>query len=250
MNPIALALRELRRDTPMAKAARGAVRQVLALRVKPNVVHRLLLAERSLRGLVTGELARALYWQPLFELMCAEVGEGCRLEVCPDSKLPFVDNCELVLGDRVRLTARTTFQGARRAPTTPRIQIGSDSYVGHRVVFHAGTGVTLGRHVMVGSLVTFSGDPGHPEDPILRRTEAAPPQSLGEIVVEDDVWIGYGAGIVGNVRIGRGSIVATRAVVTKDVPPGVIVGGIPARVLRPIQSSDRDRQPLEAEAAA
>jgi acetyltransferase-like isoleucine patch superfamily enzyme len=48
-------------------------------------------------------------------------------------------------------------------------------------------------------------------------------------VVGDDVWIGYGAIILSGVTIGDGSIVASGSVVTKDVPPYVIVGGNPAR---------------------
>jgi maltose O-acetyltransferase len=53
-----------------------------------------------------------------------------------------------------------------------------------------------------------------------------------EVVVEDDVWIGTNAIILPGCRLGRGSIIAAGAVVTKDVPPLAIVGGNPARVIR------------------
>ena len=53
-----------------------------------------------------------------------------------------------------------------------------------------------------------------------------------DIVVEDDVWIGHGAIILTPARIGRGAIVAAGSVVTKDVPPYAIVGGVPAKLLR------------------
>lgn len=56
--------------------------------------------------------------------------------------------------------------------------------------------------------------------------------SKGDIVVEDDVWIGYGATVLSGVRIGQGAAVAAGAVVTQDVPPYAIVGGIPAKVIR------------------
>lgn len=52
------------------------------------------------------------------------------------------------------------------------------------------------------------------------------------IVVEDDVWIGYGAIILKGVRVGRGSAVAAGAVVTSDVPNYAIVAGVPAKLLR------------------
>ncbi len=56
--------------------------------------------------------------------------------------------------------------------------------------------------------------------------------SKGKIIVEDDVWIGWGATILSGVRIGQGAVVATGAVVTKDVPPYAIVGGVPAKVIK------------------
>ena len=54
----------------------------------------------------------------------------------------------------------------------------------------------------------------------------------GDIVVGSDVWIGYEAVILAGVTIGDGAIVAARAVVTRDVPPYTIVGGVPARPIR------------------
>lgn len=54
----------------------------------------------------------------------------------------------------------------------------------------------------------------------------------GDIVIGNDVWIGYEAVILAGVRIGDGAIIGARAVVTKDVPPYTIVGGIPAKEIR------------------
>lgn len=54
----------------------------------------------------------------------------------------------------------------------------------------------------------------------------------GDIVVGNDVWIGYEAVILAGVTIGDGAIIGARALVTKDVPPYTIVGGVPARVIR------------------
>ena len=54
----------------------------------------------------------------------------------------------------------------------------------------------------------------------------------GDTVIGDDVWIGYEATIMPGVKIGSGVIVASKAVVTKDVPPYAVVGGNPARVIR------------------
>lgn len=60
----------------------------------------------------------------------------------------------------------------------------------------------------------------------------------GDIVIGNDVWIGYEAVIMAGVTIGDGAIVGTRAVVTKDVPPYTIVGGVPAKPIRKRFSED------------
>ncbi len=54
----------------------------------------------------------------------------------------------------------------------------------------------------------------------------------GDIIIGNDVWIGYEAVILAGVTIGDGAIIGTRAVVTKDVPPYMIVGGVPAKPIK------------------
>jgi virginiamycin A acetyltransferase len=63
--------------------------------------------------------------------------------------------------------------------------------------------------------------------------QAGQPWSKGDVVIGNDVWIGRGAKILGGITIGDGAVVAAWSVVTKSVPPYTIVGGVPARVLRP-----------------
>ena len=60
----------------------------------------------------------------------------------------------------------------------------------------------------------------------------------GDIVIGNDVWIGYEAVVMAGVTIGDGAIIGARAVVTKDVPPYTIVGGVPAREIRRRVSDD------------
>ena len=56
--------------------------------------------------------------------------------------------------------------------------------------------------------------------------------SRGNTVIGNDVWIGYGATIMAGVTVGDGAIIATKSVVTRDVPPYTIVGGNPAHEIR------------------
>lgn len=56
--------------------------------------------------------------------------------------------------------------------------------------------------------------------------------SKGEVIVEDDVWIGFGSTVLSGVTIGKGAIIGACSVVTKDVPPFAIVCGNPAKIVR------------------
>ncbi len=56
--------------------------------------------------------------------------------------------------------------------------------------------------------------------------------SNGPIIIEDEVWIGFGATILSGVKIGKGAIIAAGSIVTKDVPPYAIMGGNPAKLIK------------------
>ena len=60
--------------------------------------------------------------------------------------------------------------------------------------------------------------------------------SAGPVVIEDNVWIGEGAMIMPNVHIGKGAIIAANSVVTHDVQAYTIVGGVPAKVIKTLNS--------------
>ena len=65
-----------------------------------------------------------------------------------------------------------------------------------------------------------------------KKNVASAWDNKGDIIIDNDVWIGYEAVIMAGVHIGDGAVIAARAVVTKDVPPYTIVGGTPARKIR------------------
>ena len=64
------------------------------------------------------------------------------------------------------------------------------------------------------------------------KSEQSEAFAKGDIIVNDDVWIGQRATILSGVHIGQGAVVAAGAVVTKDVPPYAIVGGVPAKIIK------------------
>lgn len=96
--------------------------------------------------------------------------------------------------------------------------------------------VRIGSRVMIAPNVTITVT-GHPVHPELRSGMS---QFSAPVTIEDDVWIGAHVVILPGVKIGAGSIVGAGSVVTRNVPPGVVVGGVPGRVLRPITDADRD----------
>jgi acetyltransferase-like isoleucine patch superfamily enzyme len=91
--------------------------------------------------------------------------------------------------------------------------------------------ITIGDRVTVGANCTIIDTDFHPLDPALRRLH---PQAAktAPVVVEDDVFIGMNCIILKGVTVGRGSVVGAGSVVTKDVPPGAIVAGNPARIIK------------------
>jgi acetyltransferase-like isoleucine patch superfamily enzyme len=110
-----------------------------------------------------------------------------------------------------------------------RLSIGNQSSINSGVIFGLTCDLTLGSHVLVGDQVSFrTADHEYrdPEIPIVEQGERR-----GPIVVGDDVWIGANATVLRGVTIGHGAIVGANSVVTRDVAPFSIVGGVPARVI-------------------
>lgn len=90
----------------------------------------------------------------------------------------------------------------------------------------------------MGSLSTYPFPLFFEEWGLDRKDVAASWDNKGDIVIGNDVWIGYEAVIMAGVTIGDGAIIGTRAVVTKDVPPYTIVGGVPAKPIKKRFSQD------------
>ncbi len=91
-------------------------------------------------------------------------------------------------------------------------------------------GLTIGDHCMIGGGTIMCGV-NHGWESLDRPMRHQPP-TVAPIVLEDDVWIGMGVLVLPGVRIGRGSIIAAGAIVTRDIPPGSVAAGQPARVTR------------------
>jgi acetyltransferase-like isoleucine patch superfamily enzyme len=117
------------------------------------------------------------------------------------------------------------------------IHIGANSLIGELNVLRGQGGITIGDRVYTAPMVQMLAVNHVFDDPTRPMVEQG--ITAEGIVVEDDVWIGAGAIITDGVRICKGAVVAAGAVVTQDVPPYTVVGGVPAKALRKIDGTQR-----------
>ncbi len=123
------------------------------------------------------------------------------------------------------------------------IKVGKGCFVNYNSTFLDVAPITLGDGVWIGANVTLA-TPMHPFLAEERLPQDYPDghhdlEYASPIVIGKNSWICSSATICGGVNIGENSIVAAGAVVTSDVPPNTIVGGVPAKVMREIDESDR-----------
>ncbi len=153
------------------------------------------------------------------------------------------------LRNRVRLELhRFHWQSANRHNETSavndftrsKVHVGEYSYGPLRVIDGDGPSqLHIGSYCSIADGVTFLLNADHAVDRlttfplrafVLGGNERV--KTRGDIIVEDDVWIGYGAIVLSGVRLGRGSIVAAGAIVTRDVPQYTLAAGVPARAVK------------------
>ncbi len=107
---------------------------------------------------------------------------------------------------------------------TKNIKIGLDTIIGENAVLDGRDTLTIGNHVDIASEVMIYNAQHDLSDAYFKAISAP-------VTIEDYVFIGPRAIILPGVRLGKGSVVGAGAVVTKDVPEFMIVGGVPAKVI-------------------
>lgn len=115
-----------------------------------------------------------------------------------------------------------------------RIKIGCQSLIGEYSVIRGQGGVEIGDRVYTSpftQIIAVNHVFDDPNRPFVEQGITAE-----GIVIEDDVWLGAGAIITDGVRVGRGAVVAAGAVVNRDVEPHTVVGGVPARLIKKIET--------------
>lgn len=144
---------------------------------------------------------------------------------------PIIKGSFAACGEVVRIGRGCSFSGIENISVGNHTSLGSETRI-----LTTRAKVTIGNHVMFGPAVTIvSGD--HRTDVIGKyMAEIADadkrPMDDRDVVIEDDVWIGTGAILLKGVTIGRGAVIAAGALVTKDVIPYAVMGGVPAKVIK------------------
>lgn len=209
-----------------AKAARSA-----ALPPLPLVHAALYRAHLAVSGGLAF-LARALWWTPLFQSRLERPAPGLLLY----GGMPLVlGPVKISLGPDCRVSGQTTIAGRGAGAATPELRVGRNCDIGWQTTLAVGRRIVLGDNVRIAGRAFLAGYPGHPLDPVARAAGRPDLDSqIGDIVLEDDVWLGTGVTVSAGVTIGRATVVAAGSVVTHDLPAGALAAGVPARVIRQI----------------
>lgn len=155
---------------------------------------------------------------------CTKVGPGARVR-----GFPVVDNMggEIVIGRNFCLFSYLAKVELYVGPGG-RLEIGDDTFVNN------GTSLSASTHIKIGSRVNIAPHCTVIDNDFHGTVDRDGPPKMAPIVIEDDAWLGTRVTVLKGVTIGKGSVIASGAVVTKDIPPGVLAGGVPARVIKPL----------------
>jgi carbonic anhydrase/acetyltransferase-like protein (isoleucine patch superfamily) len=136
------------------------------------------------------------------------------------------DNATIVFGDHCVVQNYAFFQLTK---PEPKLIIGDNVVIGRNNIIAVKGSITIGDFTRIGAYVQII-DHGHgfDKDDLIMNQEAV----IEPVVIGKDVWIGVGARILKGVTLGNHAVIGSNAVVTKDVPPYAIVGGVPAKIIK------------------
>jgi acetyltransferase-like isoleucine patch superfamily enzyme len=174
--------------------------------------------------------ARVLHGRHLKTGRAFSLEEGCMIIALSKRGIVFGNRC-------------TVGRFSYIAPTNPLLgdkgeglKVGDHSNIGPYSYIGCSGFIEIGSNVMMGPRVNLLSEQHNFDN--AGATMKSQGVSRSFIRIEDDCWIGANSTVLAGVTVGKGSIIAAGAVVTKDVPPNTIVGGVPARIIRARTSAD------------
>ncbi len=221
-------------ETPLARTlwrvAKG-LRQA-QMPVIPGV-HRVLYSVQVGARNLLANLMRSLWWTPLLQSRLQRPAPRLYLY----GGLPAIlGPLHWQMGSDCRVAGRTTLSARGAAKAPPQLLVGRNCDIGWGCTVAVGRRIVLGDNVRLAANCFLAGYPGHPLN-AAERAAGLPEHDaqVGDILLDDDVWLGTGVMVMAGVRIGAGTVVAAGSVVTRDLPAGVLAGGNPAKVIRALQ---------------
>ncbi|PKG37926.1 acyltransferase [Psychromonas sp. Urea-02u-13] len=224
---------------PIAKVIFKSLKAVLHLELPaPKFILRLVYSAFIFTRNLIAHIMRILCWTPLFKGRVQSLGKYLNLY----GGLPFISGpVQISIGDNCRVSGQSTFSGRTTGNIVPTLTVGNNVDIGWMTTIAVGNTVQIGNNVRIAGRTILAGYPGHPLDPT-DRAKGLPEldSQVGEIILEDDVWLATGVSVMAGVRIGQGTIVAAGSVVTHDLPAMVLAGGIPAKVIRSLKTHNSE----------
>jgi acetyltransferase-like isoleucine patch superfamily enzyme len=219
------------RNTPLSRFAYCAFTSLKTFRVPViRPLHRTLYAIHLAVQRTIWELTRNLWYTPLFVSRLETPAPGLLLY----GGMPqVIGRLRIRVGRGTRISGKSTLIGRSASAAAPLLDIGDNVDIGWQSTISVGTRVEIGDNVRLAGKCMLAGFPGHPMD-AADRAAGLPdtPDQIGDIVLERDVWLATGVTVLAGVRIGAATVIGAGSVVTRDLPPGVLAAGVPARVIR------------------
>lgn len=157
-----------------------------------------------------------------------QIREAVNMTMKLSAQLNSVDEVRAILSNIIgtEIDSSTTVFPPFHTNFGRHISLGKHIFINHACSFLDLGGISIEDGVMIGPRVNIISE-DHPVAPVQRKTLLP-----GRVLVKQNAWIGAAATLMPGITIGENSVIAAGAVVTKDVPPDVVVAGVPARTIR------------------
>lgn len=218
-------------ETPFAKKSMALINRIRSLECPSvSLIHRPIYLAHLFMSNTMQNFNRIFYWTPVFKSRLSSAGKNFYLY----SGMPLVlGRLTISVGDNVRMSGISTLCGRSSGLIQPKLYIGNNVDIGWQNSINVGSKITIGDNVRLAGKVFLAGFPGHPLN-AKKRAQGLPEEDyqIGDIVLENDVWLATGVTVMAGVTIGQGTVVCAGSVVTHDLPAGVIAGGMPAKMIK------------------
>ena len=236
-----------KRDTSIKRVIYASIKRLLRIGFPAvPVIHLTLYGVLKSLSFSLLWLINTLYWKPVFICWLNNRPKNLLLY---GRGLPYLAGpLDITIGDDCRVSTQITVCGRTTTPIKPKLSIGDNVDIGWGSGIYVGTHIHIGNNVRIAGQGTLAGYPGHPIDAVSRAMgDPDTDDQARDIILEDDVWLARSVIVNAGVTIGRGTIVAAGSVVTKNLPAGVLAGGVPAKVIKIIESpmNEADTSALE-----